>query len=166
VSQRQIAVFIAVTSLTNLALVAAVLWGRPAPFALAQTSGAGGGFVLGTEHASDGPVCFVLRGEKPHLLLYKSDSQGQLQLTSSRSIDCDLLLTDNFFARGAVKGALRTQPPVKEICAAVKELREKEQKEKDKEKPAAKGAAEKETETDKKDEKHEKHEGETTGKKE
>jgi hypothetical protein len=113
--------------LVNVVLVLFLLTGRAAAPAFGD-SGSEGGFIV----SSSSDACFILRTQKPHLLVYKTDPAGQLQLTSSRKIECDLLLPDNFMPKGQIKGALRTLPPIREVCGAVKEL-EREEKKKAKE---------------------------------
>lgn len=116
----------------NSVLLTVFFIGEGAPKALGQATSAGEGFLMATEQVSDQtPVCFVLNTHKPQLLVYKTDTAGQLQLTSVRDIECDFLLRDNYFPRGTVVPAQRTRPPVNDVCRAVKQAGEKE-KEKEK----------------------------------
>jgi hypothetical protein len=107
---------LALNGLLALSLAASV---RSAPSAFGQTSSAGGTMVLGTEKAPDqAPVCFVLSADPPHLLVYRVDNAGQLYLTASRDIHCDLQLKDRHlpFSGGP---ASPTRPPVPAVCKAV-----------------------------------------------
>jgi len=107
----------------NFGLIAFLLGRMGVPPAAGQTASTGEDFVMGTEHTSDQmPTCFVLYTRKPHLLVYKTDLAGQLQLTSSRDIECDLLLPDNHFPRGVI-GPAKTLPPMKQICKEVRPLK-------------------------------------------
>ena len=118
----------------NLVLVAFLLGRMGVPSAAGQTSSSGDGFVMATEHTSDQmPTCFVLSTSKPHLLVYKTDLAGQLQLTSSRDLECDLKVVDSHFPRG-VMGSLKTLPPVKDICRGVTPAGGKKEKVKEKDK--------------------------------
>jgi hypothetical protein len=104
----------------NFVLIAFLLGRMGVPPAAGQTASTGEDFVMGTEHTSDQvPTCFVLYTRKPHLLVYRTDPAGQLYLTSSRDIECDLLLPDNHFPRGVISQS-KTLPPKKEICKAVR----------------------------------------------
>src|SRR5262249_25266537 len=105
------------------AFLAVLLAGaRPLPTAAGQTASEGKPFVMGTEKTADGlPVCFVLSGDPPHLLVYRVDNAGLLTLSSSRDIHCDLKLPDQHSARGVGPGT-RTAPPVAAVCAAVDKL--------------------------------------------
>ncbi len=106
--------------IANAVLIAVLLSGRSAPPLFGQTANGGGRFILGTEKAGEVPVCFVLDNEKPELLVYRIDPQGQLQLTNAREITCDIKLRDNFFSPQTVqKLPGKTAPPVKAVCDAV-----------------------------------------------
>jgi len=109
--------FLAAGLLISLALNAAVLvfflGGRRAPQAFGQAVDSGGGYIMATEQNTDQtPVCFILRtDEPPHLVVYRLDQQGMLMLASSRDIQHDLRVPDNFFGRGKLQD-MRTRPPV------------------------------------------------------
>ncbi len=95
--------------------------GRPVPVALGQTANGPGGMLLGTEKSPDGSaLCFVLEAEPPHLLVYRVDNGGQLYLTASRDIHCDLKLIDRHIpmSNGA---ATSTRPSVRDVGIAVGE---------------------------------------------
>lgn len=127
----------------NLILFAFLLGRMEIPPAAGQTSSSGEDFVMGTEHTSDQmPTCFVLYTRKPHLLVYKTDLAGQLQLTSSRDLECDLLLPDNHFPRGVISQA-KTLPPTKDICKAVHAMKKAPPKDVPPENPEPQEKAEK-----------------------
>jgi hypothetical protein len=120
----------------NLLMAVFLLEGRTLPQAFGMGTSSGGGFLMATEHGPDQmPVCFVLRTDRPHLMVYKSDVSGLLQLTSSRKIEGDLRLPDNFLGRTPGK----TQPPVQTVSKAVKDLPPEAEAEKESEKESEKG---------------------------
>ena len=104
--------------LASLALnaVIAVAWVLPARTPPAFGQAAGEGFILGTEKGADqSPVCFVLRTADPHLVVYRVDALGALQLVGSRDIKADLALQDRHFPQGQLTPFKTTLPRVRDV---------------------------------------------------
>ena len=119
----------------NFVLLAVLPGVRQAPSAFGQTSSEGGGFLLGTEKGADqAPICFVLRSDPPHLMVYRVDATGQLYLTASRKLQQDLRLEDHHFPTG--KHWANTLPPVKVIEKGLPKEEEKGEKKAEKAAPA------------------------------
>lgn len=105
--------------LVNVVLVAALVLLKPVREAVGQTAEGGEGLMLGTEKTAESPVCFILDPKTRHLLAYKMDTAGCLQLTSSRDITYDLKLKDNHFPNGQSAGRKTTLPAVKLVQDAI-----------------------------------------------
>jgi hypothetical protein len=124
-----LAVALVLSLLLNLVQTAFFFLGTLVPPAYGAAGSATEGFVMATEHSSDQtPTCFVLSTQKPHLLVYKTDTAGQLQLTSARDIECDLRARDVHFPRRQAGQKYSTLPPVRDVCKAVHDLEKKEKK--------------------------------------
>ena len=105
--------------LVNMVLVFAIVLTRPVREAVGQTAEGGSSLMLGTEKTAESPVCFVLDPASKHLTVYKVDTAGCLQLTSSRDITYDLKLKDNHFPNGQIQGRKTTLPTVKAVQDAI-----------------------------------------------
>jgi hypothetical protein len=115
----------------DLFLAWSVLGTRQVPPAFGQTASGPGTMLLGTEKAPDqASLCFVLSADPPHLLVYRVDNGGQLYLTASRDIHCDLQLEDRHIPFGG-GSATSTRPPVRDVCNAVKPKGTKGEEKKD-----------------------------------
>jgi hypothetical protein len=122
---------IAFSILTNLVLVTAVIVLRPVQVAVGQTAEGGNTMMLGTEKIAESPVCFILDPGAKHLAVYKVDTAGCLQLTSSRDIGFDLKLSDSHFPNGQAQGPKTTLPKAKDVQSAISRSEKKASKDKE-----------------------------------
>jgi len=142
-SPYRLAVVLTLSVAFNVALAAAFLASRPAREASGQTANSGAPFILGTEKSADQmPMCFVLRTQDPHMLVYRIDGTGRLQLLDSRDIACDLLIRDGHFNFQGLAGGT-TLPSVSRICGLPKPPEKVEKKAEEKKAEAKKSEAEK-----------------------